>query len=146
MTNADLNLIHGQIFGVLGTVSLLPEPIDLCEAMQLVLAWLDYVNASGTEREVVLRYKSVGVNYALQKIICKGYPGSQELEGFWACLCNLPGTQFNQGNNVFPTVRTPFIGEDYTSERDSNHAVTVDPALPYKQISSLWVTGDDDNG
>ncbi|MGL6131843.1 MAG: hypothetical protein ACRCZ9_09550 [Fusobacteriaceae bacterium] len=103
MTNVELNNIHYQIFGVQGLHAIAPEPIDHCYAEQLVSRWVTYAFASGTEREVVMRYKSLGLNYALQKLFCK-----TSMAGYWSCKCGMPNPQFNQGNQVFVGEKTPF--------------------------------------
>jgi hypothetical protein len=145
MTNADINKIHAQIFGVMGNISMLPEPIDTCDAQQLILGWLDYVFNSGTEREVTMRYRSVGVDYALQKLLCN----VPDIQASWRCSCDLPQPQFSQGNKVFPCSTTPTVEDNQNHTNHSNgdnHVVTYDttklPAGVAFGYSLLWESGD----
>jgi hypothetical protein len=146
MTNVDINIIHAKIFGVTGTISMLPEPIDTCDAQQLILGWLDYAFNSGTEREITMRYKSLGANYALQKLLCN----VPDIQASWRCDCNLPKPQFSQGNQVFPCSTTPHIISEIRDDAlyygDANHVSTYIPSLlptgGNTAYSLLWETGD----
>jgi hypothetical protein len=145
MTNEDINKIHSKIFGVKGTISMLPEPIDTCDAQQLILGWLDYAFNSGTEREITMRYRSVGVDYALQKLLCN----VPDIQASWRCSCDLPQPQFSQGNKVFPCSTTPFINTEQThtgSQNSATHVLTYDttkfPLGGLIGYSLLWEEGD----